>query len=168
MDIRKQLTRIAAVAALGLMAAGSASANYLTHQAAAGNHVFSGAAQVPLLGMTSVAFANAVNQPFVVIFSAECAVAAPAGNMSAWTDIDIVVLNAAGAVVQTLAPTAGNADAFCSSNGSVGLDGWSMNSVTAVGGIGLAAGVYRVQVRGRLNNGATSASYGDRSLVIMR
>lgn len=168
MDIRKQVTRIAAVAALGLLAAGSASATYLTHQAAAGNHVFGGAAQVPLLGMTSVAFANAANQRFVVIFSAECAVTAPAGNMSAWTDIDIVVLNAAGAVVQTLAPTLGNGDAFCSSNGSAAFDGWSANSVTAVGGVGLAAGVYQVQVRGRLNNGAINASYGDRSLVIMR
>ncbi len=93
---------------------------------------------------------------------------AAAGNTTAWTDIDIVVLNAAGAVVSVLPPTVGNLGALCSSDGSVGLSGWGSHSVTAVGGAGLPAGTYRVQVRAHLNNGATQASIGERTLAVMR
>ena len=134
MSIRKHLRRIAVAGAFGVLAAGSASAHLITSQAAAGNHVIGGGGLVPLLGMTSLPFFNAYGQRFVVTFSAECAVNAPAGNYTAYTDIDIVVLNAAGAVVQTLAPTFGNSDAFCTANGTAGFDGWSRNSITAVGG----------------------------------
>lgn len=166
-NIRSRLATLGAAFALAATAAGQAEAHTITASTAVGNFLF--AAGLPALpGMTSPLFANAAGQRFVVIFSAECAVNAPAGNTTAWTDVDIVVLNAAGAVVQTMQPTGGNLDAFCSSDGSAGLSGWSANSVTAVGGTGLPAGNYRVQVRARLNNGATQASYGERTLVVMR
>jgi hypothetical protein len=165
-SIRNRLTTLAAALTLAA-AAGGAQAHTVTAVTAVGNFVF--AAGVPIIpGATTPLFANAAGQRFVVIFSAECAVNAPAGNTTAWTDVDIVVLNAAGAVVQVLAPTAGNQGAFCAADGSAGLSGWSANSVTAVGGPGLAAGNYRVQVRARLNAGATQASYGERTLVVMR
>lgn len=166
-SIRTRLATLAAAFGLAATMAGQAEAHTVTANTAVGNFLF--AAGVPVLpGMTSPLFPNAAGQRFVVIFSAECAVNAPAGNTTAWTDVDIVVLNAAGAVVAVLQPTVGNADAFCSSDGSAALSGWASNSVTAVGGTGLPAGNYRVQVRARLNNGATGASYGERTLIVMR
>lgn len=166
MNIKTFFRRAALVAALGF--AGAASATVISANTAIGNFIYGPAAQVVVPGMTSAFFANAVGQRFVVLFSAECAVDAPAGNTTAWSDVDIVVLNVAGAVVQTLPPTVGTLGALCSSDGSAGLSGWSSNAVIAVGGPGLPAGTYRVQVRARLNNGATNGSIGERSLVITR
>jgi hypothetical protein len=166
MELVKQLKRVAAATAIGLAAAGSASANYLTDTNLPGNFAFG--AGTPVL-IQSLNFANAAGQRFVVTFSAECAVAAPAGNTTAWTDVDVQVVNAAtGLVVQTLSPSIGTADAFCSANGTAVYDGWVRGSITLAGGLGLPAGVYRIQVIGRLNNLATGASYGDRALVISR
>lgn len=165
--IKSNWRRIAAVAAFGVMAATQASAHAITANTAVGNFIF--AAGVPALpGMTSGLFFNPAGARFIVTFAAECAVNAAAGNTTAWTDVDIVVMNAANVVVATLAPTAGTLGAFCASDGSAGLSGWSANSVTAVGGAGLIAGNYRVQVRARLNNGATQASYGERTLIVSR
>lgn len=167
MSIRKQLGRVATVGAVSLLAVGSASAHLITSNAAPGNQFIGGGGLVPLLGMTSAPFFNAANQRFVVTFSAECAVIAPAGNHSAWTDVDVVVLDGGGAIVQTLSPTIGNQDAFCTANGTPVFDGWSRNSVSAVGGLGLVAGNYRVQVRARVPV-PFQASYGDRALVVTR
>lgn len=167
MSLEKTIRRIAAASALAIAGIGAAQAHSLTAQTAVGNFIFN--AGIPVLpGMTSPLFANPAGARFIVHFAAECAVNAPAGNTTAWTDVDIVVLNAAGAVVQVLAPTVGNMGAFCSSDGSAGLSGWQSNAVIAVGGAGLPAGNYRVQVRARLNNGATAASYGERTLVVTR
>lgn len=165
MSIRKQLRRAVATGVMCLLAAGSASAQLITSNAAPGNFIFAGFQ--PLPGMTTAAFFNNANQRFVVTFSAECAVNAAAGDFIAYTDIDIVVLDG-GVPVQTLAPTDGDLDAFCSANGTNGFDGWSRNSVTAVGGLGLMAGFYQVRVRARTNGGAFQAWYGDRSLVVTR
>jgi hypothetical protein len=165
MSIRKQLRRIAAIGVMGMLTAGSASAQLVTSNAAPGNFIFAGFE--PLPGMTTAMFFNNANQRFVVTFSAECAVNAAANNFVATTDIDIVVLDG-GVPVQVLAPTDGIADAFCTANGTAGFDGWTRNSVTAVGGLGLAAGFYQVRVRARTNAGAFQAWYGDRSLVVTR
>ena len=116
----------------------------------------------------SGATAPGSGQRIVVTFSSECSVNAAAGDTAAWTDVDIVVLNLLGAVVQTLAPTVGAGDAFCASNGTAGFDGWETNAVTAFGGTGLPAGNYRVQVRARLNGGATGGWFGERSLIVGR
>lgn len=167
MTAPRTVRRLATAAALAVAAVGAAQAHTLAAVTAVGNYIFN--AGVPVLpGMTTPLFANGAGQRFIVTFSAECAVNAPAGSHIAYTDVDIVVLNAAGAVVQTLPPTAGNLGAFCAANGTVGVDGWHANSVTAIGGAGLPVGNYRVQVRARLNNGATQASYGERSLVVTR
>ncbi|WP_341887323.1 hypothetical protein [Variovorax sp. YR752] len=168
MSIIKTLRRCAIATALTALASTHASADVLTAVTAPANWTFAGAAQTTIPNLTTPLFANQANRRFVVIFSAECAVNAPAGNSSAWTDVDIIVRNAAGAVVATLAPTVGSGDAFCSANGTAGFDGWESNSVTAVGGAGLPAGNYRVQVRARLNGGATGGWFGERSLVVIR
>lgn len=167
MSIKITLRRIAAAGAVAIAAVGSAQAHSIAAVTAVGNFIF--AAGTPILpGMTTPLFGNLAGQRFIVTFTAECAVNAAAGNTTAWTDVDIVVLNAAGAVVATLSPTVGTLGAMCSSDGSAGLSGWGSYSITAVGGIGLAAGNYRVQVIARLNNGATQASYGERALVVSR
>lgn len=150
-----------------LVTSGVAQATAITANTAAGNFLFAGG--IPVLpGMISPLFANPAGTRFIVHFAAECAVNAPAGNTTAWTDVDIQVLNVAGAVVATLPPTVGAADAFCSADGSAGLSGWRSNAVIAVGGAGLPAGNYRVRVVARLNNGATQASYGERTLIVTR
>ena len=168
MSIKSNLHRYAVAGAFTLMAATPASANMITAVTGLGNTQFAGAAQVVVPGMTSAPFFNPAGARFVVTFSAECSVNAPAGNNSAWTDVDIVVLNPFAVVVATLAPTAGTQDAFCASDGTVGFSGWASHSVTALSPVGLAAGNYRVQVRARLQGGATGGWFGERSLVVSR
>lgn len=167
MSYKSQLRQIAALAALGLV--GAVQAQTITAVTAINNFPIPvGAAATLVGGMTTPLFANLAGQRFTVHFAAECAVNAPAGNTTAWTDVDILVLNAAGAPVQVLPPTAGNLGAFCSADGSAGLSGWQSNAVIALGGPGLPAGNYRVQVRARLNNGATAGTYGERTLLVTR
>lgn len=168
MNSYKNWRKCAAAGAIGLAAAGPAAADAFAVVTEAVNWTFVGAAQVPIPGMTTPLFANPLNKRFLVTFSSECSVNAAAGSSSAWTDIDIVVLNGAGAVVRTLPPTVGAADAFCSSNGTAGFDGWESNAMTAVSVGNLPAGNYRVQVRARLNGGALGGWFGERSLVVWR
>jgi hypothetical protein len=161
------LPRIA-VAALVLLGAGWAHGQTVSAVTNPNNWTFSSAGQIAVPGMTSASFFNAAGRRFIATFASECAVDAPAGNTSAWTDVDIVVLRPDGSTAATLPPTAGSGDAFCSSNGTQGFDGWETNSVTAVGGTNLPAGTYRVLVRARLNGGATGGWFGERALVVTR
>jgi len=163
----RRLALTAAASALSLAAATQAWANSLTAVTNAGNWTFVGAALQIVPGTTTALFANPANQRFIVTFSAECAVNAPAGNSIAWTDVDIVVLRN-NVVVSTLQPTVGPNGAFCAANGTAGFDGWESNSITAVGGAGLPAGFYQVQVRARLNGGATGGWFGERATVVYR
>ena len=167
MSIKSNLHRYAVAGAFTLMAATQASANMITAVTGLGNTTFLGAAQVVVPGMTSGLFPNPAGARFVVTFSAECSVHAAAGNNTAYTDVDIVVLNAAGGLVVTLAPTAGTLDAFCAADGTAGFSGFASHSVTAVSP-GLPAGNYRVQVRARLQGGAFGGWFGERSLVVSR
>ncbi len=167
MKIKTDLKNFVAAAIISLVAAGDAQATAITANTAVGNFIFNAGTPV-IPGMVSPLFANPAGARFIVHFAAECAVNAVAGNTTAWTDVDVEVLNAAGALVAVLAPTLGNLGAFCSSDGSLGLSGWQSNAVIAVGGTNLPAGNYRVQVRARLNNGATQASYGERTLLVTR
>jgi hypothetical protein len=160
------LSRVAVAAAVGLVGIGVAQAQTIVAVTATGNHII--AATSVIAAMTTPLFVNAAGRRFIVHFAAECAVNAPAGNTTAWTDVDIQVLNAAGAVVATLPPTAGVGGAFCAADGSAGLSGWGSNAVIAIGGTNLPLGNYRVRVVGRLNNGATQASYGERTLLVTR
>ncbi len=157
---------VAAIVATGGLAAGSAWAHLITSMAVPGNFVFSGFIALP--GMTTPGFALAAGERIVVTFSAECAVNALAGDFTANTDVDIVMLAPGPVVVQTLSPTPGASDIFCSANGTAGFDSHARNSITVVGG-GLPANVYQVQVRARTNGPAgTQAWYGDRALVVSR
>lgn len=167
MNFSFNLRRATAVAALALAATGAAQAHTISAVSQTANFSFPAGTQL-LPGAVSSAFFNAAGQRFIVHFTGECAVQAPAGNTSAWLDIDLQVLNAAGALVATLTPTQGSGDAFCSANGSAGMDGWSSNAVIGIGGPGLPAGVYRVRVQARTNNGATSGWIGQRSLIVTR
>lgn len=153
-------------ASLASLAAGAAQAHTLFGTTAVGNQIIAGAGLVPINGMLTPLLTIAPGQRLLVHFAAECAVNARAGNTTAWTDVEIVMLNAAGAVVRSLPPMAGNLGAFCSADGSAGLSGWRSNKVVAELRTNLPLGRYRVQVRARLNNGATQASYGERTLLI--
>jgi len=131
------------------------------------NWTFTGAAQVDILNMRTNVFAKPANKRLIVVFAAECAVNAAAGNTSAWVDVDIVLLNATtGAVVHTAAPTVGNGDAFCASNGTAGFDGWASHSVQALIPYNFPAGNYRVGVKARLNGGATGGWFGERMVSV--
>lgn len=118
------------------------------------------ASYVPLnaAGLTTISFYLAAPTRLIVNYSAECAVAAPAGNTGAWLDIDLIVNGS------TLAPTAGNQDAFCSSNGTVGADGWTRSSISIFFNGVTGLNTIRIQARG--NGGATSVWLGDSSLVV--
>jgi len=166
MRLTSCLSRFTAVAAVGLVGIGATQAQTIAAVTAVGNQIIAGTAIIG--GTTTPLFFNAAGRRFIVHFAAECAVNAPAGNTTAWTDVDVQVLNAAGAVVRTLPPTVGTVGAFCAADGSAGLSGWGSHAVIAVGGAGLVAGNYRVRVIGRLNNGATQASYGERTLIVTR
>jgi hypothetical protein len=110
-------------------------------------------------GETTLSFNLGSAGKKILTFSARCAVTAPAGNTTAWLDLDIVVN---GIVV---APTVGSGDPFCSANGTAGgLDGQVRRSITVpVQGI---QGSNTVQVLARGNGGASGLYLGDLALVI--
>jgi len=156
----KTIHKVAMVAALASFASVANAAvrlsafNLLNFQSAAAT-VF-----IPLTSTGAVVAtfnSNAAGRK-VLTFSSECAVVAPAGDFDAWTDLDIIVN---GAIVP---PTAGTLDAFCSANGTAAIDGWETNSRTVV--IPVRVGVNTVQIRSRLNAGATGHWYGERALVV--
>lgn len=95
---------------------------------------------------------------YVLTYSAECAVDAPAGDTSSWVDIDIEVN---GTVVR---PTLGTQDAFCSANGTLGFDGWVRASVTTT--VDLLAGANTVRVLGKYQFNATGGWLGDSAIVV--
>src|SRR5262245_36409085 len=153
MVIVKSNLVLAATSALGLMAATSpAMAEVLGAVKLADNFTFTSGTPV-LLATSQFTLNN--GDVFVATFASECAVNAPDGNTSAWTDIDIQLLDSSNVVISTLSPTIGSGDAFCTANGTVGFDGWVTASMTVVGGPNNGAGNYSVRVIGRLDGGAT-------------
>lgn len=103
---------------------------------------------------------------FIVSYTAECSNDAPGTN--SWVTLEIRAVNVHTGAVTVLPPTNAPAgeDAFCTSNGTTGHDGWTMAAVNATG-VRLAAGTYRIQVWGRTVNGG-SGWLGDSSLVVWR
>lgn len=95
---------------------------------------------------------------YVLTFSAECSVDAPAANNASWVDLDILVDGVA------VSPTAGSQDAFCGANGTAGFDGWVRPSITVP--VRLTVGSHTFQVQGRLNFGATGGWVSDISVVL--
>lgn len=115
---------------------------------------------VPLAstGATSRTFNITKAGTYVLTFSAECSVDAPAGDNAAWVDLDILIDGVA------VAPTSGTSDAFCSANGTLGFDGWAHPSITIP--VSLTAANHTLQVQGRLNFGATGGWISDISFVL--
>lgn len=167
------INRLRTVAALALTGATlvctQAHADSLAYAVGTDNWTFSGTSQVDVSGMVSNVFFKPANTRLIITFSAECAVDAPTGNPNAWMDVDIVLLNATtGAVVYTAAPTAGAADAFCSSTGTLGFGHWATHTVQALIPWNLAGGNYKASVKARLNNGGTGGWLGERMLTVMQ
>lgn len=106
-------------------------------------------------GHTVRAFNRPAGGTYVLTFSAECAVAAPA-SYGSWVDLDIIVN---GVVVP---PTATGSDAFCSSNG--GWDYWVRASISVP--ITLQTGYNSVRVRASLHAGATEGWISHIAIVI--
>ncbi|WP_029001159.1 hypothetical protein [Azohydromonas australica] len=103
---------------------------------------------------------------FIVSYSAECA--NDAAGYESWVSLEIRAINVNTGAVRVLSPTgaSGGSDAFCSSNGTAGYDGWSTNTVNA-NGVQLPAGTYRIQVWASTVFGG-SGWLGDTSLVVWR
>lgn len=104
-----------------------------------------------------------------VQYTAECSVGAAAGNFTTWLNIDLELVNIGTGLVIVLPPTVGSADSFCSSNGSLGLDGWGMRTIVGVH-TSLPAGTYVVRVRANVVNGVAGNSgwLGDSTLIIRK
>lgn len=85
--------------------------------------VLGGPAAVPLdnLGATTLKFSLPAAKKVLLTYSAECAVEGPP---SRWANFDIIVNGVA------VAPTAGTADAFCSTDSTASLDNWVRASIT--------------------------------------
>jgi hypothetical protein len=106
---------------------------------------------------------------FTVTYTAECAVAAAAGNTTTWLNVSIELVNVVTNEVVTLTPTTGTSEALCTSNGTAGADGWAMNSITGVAK-NVPRANYAVQIKANIQNGVagTSGWLGDTSLVIRK
>jgi len=164
MNIIKSKVAAAMASALGLVAAASpAMAQVVANVTNTANFTFT--TGTPVLLATG-AINMTAGQTLVATFSAECAVDAAAGISNAWTDIDIQLVNEVGTVVNTLSPTAGAGDAFCTANGTAGFDGWTTASMTVAQTFS-ASGFFSLRVVGRVNGGL-GAWYGERSLVVLR
>jgi len=94
--------------------------------------------------LQSVTLAVPANARFIVSYTAECAVDSRLTGAS--FNLDITAVNQATGLGIVLPPTntAGEEDAFCTSNGN-GFDGLAMNAVNAVA-VNLPAGNYRIAV----------------------
>jgi hypothetical protein len=144
---------LAAVAAIaGIKTSGYYAANFSFNTATA---------FVPLTpsGGTSLTWNQGSAGRKVLIFSAECAVDAPAGNNFAWVDLDIIHNGT------VLPPTVGTADAFCGADGAAGISSYVRPAISVV--VPAVAGANTVRIRARLNAGATGGWVSDTSTVIM-
>jgi len=152
-----------AVAATLIVLSSQADARVFNAQTRPGNFTFAGGPVfVPLntAGSTVASFGipGTARQRVIISYTAECAVDA-AGNAT-WVDIDILVDG-----VQVAPPTnAGGNDAFCTSNGTAGFDGWVMAAVNTV--LTLRPGPHSVQVRARTSDNVSGGWLSDSSLVI--
>jgi len=88
--------------------------------------------------------ASAANRPLSVLFNAECSV--DAADRFTWLDLNVQLLNAAGALIATLAPS--NSDnALCTSTGSAVLDSWVSASTNTYNLFGPGAAVPGLRIR---------------------
>jgi len=108
---------------------------------------------------TSLTVKTPVPARLAIFLNAECAVSAPDTNT--WLQLDILVDGVEAA------PTNGVGNAFCTSDGSAGLDHW----ITAVSdaSVDVAAGSHTIQLRGALTLDAPEDVWevGDLSLIVI-
>ena len=162
-----RFTRSALALALSAAAAAAFPSPSSALVVASGVHIgnFTFVAPTTLVPINGVALALPFGVPsasrVVITYSAECAVNAAAGVNNAWVDIDIRIDG-----VLIVPPTLGPNDAFCTSNGTAGFDGWTHPSITVVATV--AAGAHNVSILARRNGGATGGWVGDSSIVLER
>lgn len=114
-------------------------------------------------GGTDVAFTVGGPTTVAISFDARCAVRGNGFMM--WANIDILVDPAPpGGGFIAGAPTAGQTDAFCTTNGTGGFDGWVNPSRTVVTSV--PAGVSTVRVQAQTLNGNGPTELGFTSLVV--
>jgi hypothetical protein len=120
---------------------------------------FTSTGAVPLnnAGATSVSFNLNTAGPVVLTYSAECAVAAAAGDSVTWMNLDVLHN---GVVL----PPTDSDDAFCTSNGTVASDGWVRASVTLV--VPGVAGVNTISITAGFGFGSGTGRLDDAALVI--
>jgi hypothetical protein len=108
---------------------------------------------------TTLAFSTtADNQAIMIKYSAECGVTGT--GVGQWLDIDILVDGVA------VPPTAGTADAFCTTDKVFSSNSWKMVGVNALYTVPVK-GAHTIQIQGKLF-GAKTGWLGDSSLVIYR
>jgi hypothetical protein len=110
---------------------------------------------------TALSFTLPTAEQLILTYSAECAVGGGT-TFIRWLDID-VLLN--GTV---LSPTDNVEDAFCTSNGTASVDGWTRASITLV--VPAVAGANTIQIRATIQNGTAGDSgwLGDSALIVQR
>jgi hypothetical protein len=94
----------------------------------------------------------------VLTYSAECSVDAPAGNSSAWVELDIIVNGV------TIPPTVGTSDAFCGADGVAGFGGWVRPSITVV--FAGLQGNNTISIKATGQAGATGIWLSDTALAV--
>lgn len=114
-------------------------------------------------GGTDVTFVVGSPTTVAISFDGRCAVR---GNgFMTWANIDILVDPAPpGGGFNAIAPTAGQTDAFCTTNGTGGADGWVNPSRTVVTSV--PAGMSTVRVQAQTMNGNGLTELGFTSLVV--
>lgn len=154
-----KLLKVAIASALVLLMA-HAQADVIKSANRNDNFTFNGGpVSVPLnnSGDTSTTFKG--NGAFTIGYTGECAV--DAADDFTWLDIDILVDGV------EITPTNSDYDAFCTSNGTAGSDGWIMAAVNGRTG-SLANITHTVQVIARTSDGSSGGHLGDSSLTIWK
>ncbi len=119
-------------------------------------------------GVTELTFSGSGKH--MITYTAECTVGAASGNTTTWLDIDVeLIADVAVGTVQVLSPTTGTADAFCTSDGTAGSDGWTRVSIS-VATPALLAVTHKVRIRATIQNGAagTSGWLGDAAILVTK
>jgi len=115
----------------------------------------------PAAGVQSVlGFGTPGASRLVIRYNAECSVAGPATN---YLNLDIII-DPAGAAAPFIAPPSNSDNAFCSGNGTAGLDGWVSATTQAIASV--PAGAHTVRVCVNVVGAAPSWRIDDSSLTI--
>ena len=155
---------LALITALALAASPAIAKTLITKTSFSGNQTFEASAGPHLINLgegngAALTVNTAVPSRLVILFNAECSVAAPTN--SDWLHVEILVDGVA-------APPSGGDQALCTSDGDSALDNWvTAASDTAVD---VGAGTHTVQLRGSLVGSGVAGDdwwIGDLSLIVI-